>query len=272
MFQLILFSISIVAGFVGSLLGIGGGMIVVPVLTLCFEVDIRYAIAASLISIIATSSGAAASYLRDHFTNVRVAILLELGTVSGAITGFLISSYIQPSALYLVFGFFLVFSAVMMIRRRDEAISTTDHPWSQRLRLASSYPNDDGERIYYNVEQVPSGLFLMYFAGILSALLGIGSGILKVLAMDSMMKFPIKVSSATSNFMIGVTAAASASAYLLRGDIRPEIAAPLTLGILLGSWSGAKMMIKLKSSLLRKLFVVLLIFVSLQMMRKGLNW
>jgi uncharacterized protein len=269
--ELILFAISIGAGFLGSLLGIGGGMIVVPVLSLYLHVDIRYAIAASLISIVATSSGAAASFLRDHMTNLRVAVLLEVGTVSGAITGFLIASFIQPRILFLIFGLFLLFSALMMLRKRGESLALTNHAWSEKLKLASSFPNEHGVQVSYMVEQVPLGLFFMYVAGVLSALLGIGSGVLKVLAMDGAMKLPMKVSSATSNFMIGVTATTSAGTYFVQGSIRPEIAAPVAVGIIGGSYLGAKAMMKMKPQLIRVVFVVLLTVVSIQMIMKGLG-
>ena len=271
MYHLLLLLISISAGFLGSLLGLGGGIIVVPALTLLFGVDIRYAVAASLISIIATSSGAAASFLKDHLTNLRLAVLLEVGTVAGAITGFVISSEIKSSWLYLLFGGFLFFSAIMMFRKKGDARSEIDHPWSEKLKLASSYPNEKGVTTFYKVANVPLGLFSMYFAGILSALLGIGSGIFKVMAMDGAMKLPMKVSSATSNFMIGVTATASAGAYLLRGDIRPEIASPVAVGIIIGSWIGARAMTKMPAAQIRKIFVVVLIIVSVQMIMKGLK-
>lgn len=271
MYEFILLFSSVAAGFLGSLLGLGGGIIIVPTLTLLFHVNIRYAIAASLISIVATSSGAAASYLKDNLTNLRVAVLLEVGTVTGAMTGFLLARKIQSQALFLIFGVFLLFSSIMMLRKRGENLSTKDHPWSEKLKLASSYPGTKGERLHYKVENVPFGLVVMYVAGILSALLGIGSGIFKVLAMDNAMKLPMKVSSATSNFMIGVTATASAGAFLLRGDVRPEIAAPVSVGIIIGSWLGAHLMMKLPSSLIRKVFVVILSIVSIQMIFKGLS-
>lgn len=272
MFDLILFLISIGAGVLGAILGLGGGLIIVPVLTLGFHVDIRYAIAASLISIVATSSGAAASFLRDHMTNLRIAVFLEIGTVFGAITGFLISSYVRPNVLFLVFGFFLLFSAVMMLRKREGThAKVVDHPWSRKLLFAGTYPEGDGRETPYNVAGVPWGLLLMYVAGVLSALLGIGSGILKVLAMDGVMKLPIKVSSATSNFMIGVTATASAGAYLLNGNVRPEIAGPVAVGILLGSFVGAKVMMRMKPQLIRRLFVVILGVVAVQMVWKGVT-
>lgn len=271
MYEMILLASSVAAGFLGSLLGLGGGIIIVPTLTLLFNVDIRYAIAASLISIVATSSGAAASYLKDHLTNLRVAVLLEVGTVAGAITGFLLAQKIKSSSLFLLFGSFLFLSAIMMFRKRGEHLSTKDHPWSQKLGLAGSYPNAAGGLSHYKVENVPFGLAAMYGAGILSALLGIGSGIFKVLAMDGAMKLPMKVSSATSNFMIGVTAAASAGAFFLRGDVRPEIAAPVSVGIIIGSWIGARLMVKIPASVIRKIFVVVLVIVSLQMIHKGLS-
>ncbi|MFP5387123.1 MAG: sulfite exporter TauE/SafE family protein [Bacteriovoracia bacterium] len=271
MYSLLLLIISVGAGFLGSLLGLGGGIIVVPVLTLFFGVDIRYAVAASLISIIATSSGAAASFLKDHLTNLRVAILLELGTVAGAMAGFLISGVMKTNWLFLLFGFFLLFSSWSMFRRKGDSHSDVDHSWSQKLKLAGQFHDENGKLITYKVASVPLGLFSMFFAGVLSALLGIGSGIFKVMAMDGAMKLPMKVSSATSNFMIGVTAAASAGAYLLRGDIRPEIAAPVALGIIIGAWSGAKVMPRMPAARIRKIFVVVLVIVSVQMIIRGLK-
>ncbi len=263
--------ISVFAGFLGSLLGLGGGLIVVPVLSLGLGVDIRYAIAASLISIIATSSGAAASFLRDHLTNLRVAVILELGTVSGAIIGFLLSTYLNPKYLYLMFGGFLFFSALMMMKKKKNVINENEHPWAKKLNLSSSYLDPKAGLINYKVANVPLGLIAMFFAGILSAVLGIGSGIFKVLAMDNAMKIPMKVSSATSNFMIGVTASASAGAYLIRGDIRPEIACPVSLGIICGSFIGAKVLPKISAELVRKIFVVILGIVAYQMISKGIR-
>ncbi len=271
MYDLLLLFISLFAGFLGALLGLGGGIIVVPALTLFFDVDIRYAVAASLVSIIATSSGAAAGFLKDHLTNLRLAVILETGTVAGAITGFLISSEIRSSWLYLLFGVFLFFSALMMFRKKHDAHTDTNHPWSEKLKLASTFPNEKGEKIFYNVAQVPLGILSMYFAGVLSALLGIGSGIFKVMAMDHVMKLPLKVSSATSNFMIGVTATASAGAYFLRGDIRPEIVSPVAIGIIIGSWLGAKVMTRMRDTYIRKIFIIVLFIVSIQMFFKGLS-
>ena len=270
MMSLVLLPISVLAGFLGSLLGLGGGVVIVPVLTLVFGVDIRYAVAASLISIIATSSGAAASFLKDHLTNVRLAIFLEIGTVFGAMTGFFLAGRLNSSSLFLAFGCFLLFSAVMMFRQKKDARAEINRPWSEKLGLHSKFP-EKKQWIHYKVTNVPLGLFIMYIAGAFSAILGIGSGIFKVLAMDGVMKIPIKVSTATSNFMIGVTAAASAGAYFLRGDIRPEIAPPVAIGIIIGSWLGAKVMPKLNASAIRKAFIVVMLIVAVQMIVKGLQ-
>jgi uncharacterized protein len=270
MSSIILLATSVFAGFLGSLLGLGGGIIIVPVLTLGFGVDIRFAIAASLISIIATSSGAAAGFLRDHLTNLRVAVFLEIGTVAGAMLGFLISSHIQSDWLFLLFGSFLLFSSIMMFRKKADPRGTVDHAWSRRLSLSGYYTDEKGALISYGVANVPLGLFSMLLAGIMSALLGIGSGIFKVMAMDGAMKLPMKVSSATSNFMIGVTAAASAGAYLMKGDIRPEIAGPVAIGIILGAWIGARVMPRMPAQIIRRIFVVVLLIVSLQMIARGL--
>lgn len=269
MLSLGLLGISIVAGLLGSILGLGGGTIVVPFLTLVLGIDIRYAIAASLISIVATSSGAAASFLRDHLTNLRVAVFLELGTVLGAMTGFLITSKLEANWLFGIFGVFLLFSSIMMLMKKQDNLTYVDHPWSKKLNLAGNYKHEDGHMVEYKVDHVPFGLSVMYIAGIMSALLGIGSGIFKVLAMDNAMKMPLKVSSATSNFMIGVTAAGSAGAFLLQGDIRPDIAAPVALGIIIGAFIGGKTMPKMKAATIRKIFVVAMTIVAIQMLRKA---
>jgi len=271
MSELLLFGVAISAGFVGALLGLGGGIIVVPALTLMYNVNIRYAIAASLISVVATSSGAAASFLKDSLTNLRLGVFLEIGTVVGAVAGFLLASHIDAKALYFLFAFFILFSAVMMLRKRTEHAAFANHPWADSLGLDSHYPDDRGVVRPYKVAHVPFALAVMMVAGVLSALLGIGSGIFKVLAMDGAMKLPIKVSSATSNFMIGVTAAASAGAYYLRGDVRPEIAAPVALGIIIGSFLGARAMNKIPAARLRQIFVGVLAVVAVQMVWKGLQ-
>lgn len=269
MAELILFLVSIGAGFLGSILGLGGGIIIVPVLTLFFHINIRYAVAASLISIVATSSGAAARFLNDRLTNIRLAVVLEVGTTCGAIVGFVLAKFMEPRMLFLLFGSFLLISAISMLQTKGDPLSTVGHPWSHKLKLGGRYLKKK-VWVAYEVEKVPLGLFSMFFAGVLSALLGIGSGIFKVIAMDRAMKLPIKVSSATSNFMIGVTAAGSAGAYMLHGDIRAEIAAPVSLGIIVGSWFGAQAMVKIPAALIRKVFVVVLVIVSFQMIHKGL--
>ncbi|RYZ64449.1 MAG: sulfite exporter TauE/SafE family protein [Proteobacteria bacterium] len=271
MVEILVLLTSVFAGFMGSLLGIGGGMIIIPVLTLGLGVDIRYAIAASLVSIVATSSGAAASFLKDHLTNLRLAVVLEVGTVLGAATGFLIAKKINAQALYLLFGSFLAYTAISMFRKKGDSRARVNHPWSERLHLGGKFTERDGTVIHYGVEKVPLGLVFMYFAGILSAVLGIGSGIFKVMAMDGAMKLPMKVSSATSNFMIGVTATASAGAYLLSGDVQPEIACPVAIGIIVGSYFGAKLMPKMPAATIRKIFVVVLGIVSIQMLYKGIR-
>lgn len=269
MLSLILLLLSIIAGVLGTLLGLGGGIIVVPALTLLFNVDIRYAVAASLVSIIATSSSGAAILLKKNLTNVRVATVLELGTVTGALTGFFISTHINAKWLFLIFGLFLFLCSFLIFKKREDHISEDDHPWSKKLKLRSYFLDDKGQKVNYQIENIPLGMISMYFAGILSAILGIGSGIFKVIAMDNSMKLPIKVSTATSNFMIGVTAAASAGAYFIRGDIRTELASPVALGIIIGSWLGTKLLTKLSATLLRKIFVFVLFIVSIQMIMKG---
>lgn len=270
LFVFLLLLISIVAGTFGALLGLGGGVVIVPVLTLGFGVNIRYAIGASIVSVIATSSGAAATYVRDHITNIRVAMLLEVGTTIGALFGAILSTHVQEQQLFFVFSSILFYSAWSMLRKRNQEdvsspVPKTDY-WAQRLKLNASYPDRAlGKEISYSVTNVPLGFSLMFGAGIISGLLGIGSGALKVPAMDSAMKLPIKVSSATSNFMIGVTAAASAGAYYMRGDILPLVAAPVAIGVLLGSLIGTRLMMKWHSKRIRTLFIGVLLIIAIQM-------
>jgi uncharacterized membrane protein YfcA len=257
------------AGLLGSLTGLGGGIIIVPMLTLLFHVDLRYAIGASLVSVIATSSGAAAAYVREGYTNVRVGILLEVGTVVGALIGAALSSVTKPEVLAVLLGVVLLATAYKSTQpRADHELLHTPDKWSARLRLDSTYPVAGGEQAY-SVTKVPAGLALMFLAGILSALLGIGSGIIKVLAMDQMMRLPFKVSTTTSNFMIGVTAAASAGVYFHRGLIDPTIALPVMLGVLGGALLGARILTRANVKWLRTLFTVVVVVMGLQMLYKG---
>jgi uncharacterized protein len=264
-FELIILLISFVAGTLGSILGIGGGVIIVPALTIGFGINIRYAIGASIVSVIATSSGAAATYVKDHITNIRVAMFLEIATTIGALSGALLTAYVSPKFLYWVFSAILIYSAYSMFRRHGEETPLVQGDrWAEMLKLGSSYP-DQGKEIAYEVTHVPLGFVLMLGAGLISGLLGIGSGALKVPAMDGAMKLPIKVSSATSNFMIGVTAAASAGAYYMRGDILPLLAAPVALGVLLGSLLGTRVMMNLPNKKLRLIFIFVLFFIAIEM-------
>jgi len=276
-FTLLLFLISILGGLLGAILGLGGGIIIVPTLTLLFGIDIRYAIGASIVSVIATSSGAAAAYVRDRMANIRVAMFLEIATTAGAITGALLAAQLASKYLFLLFSIILIYSALSMFRKRKLEGARHPHqvksdPLSKTLRLSSSYPDASlGREVVYSVGGVKLGFVLMYAAGVMSALLGIGSGVLKVPAMDGAMGLPIKVSTATSNFMIGVTAAASAGAYYMRGDILPMIAAPVALGVFFGSWVGIRLLTKLPARSIRSLFIFVLVIVAVQMGLKGLK-
>ncbi len=272
LFVLTTFGIALVAGLLGSLLGLGGGIIVVPTLTLLLHVDIRLAIGASIISVIATSSGAAAAYVRERLTNLRVAMFLELGTTAGAITGALIAGHIHPRWLFILFGAVLAWSALAMLRHRVVEPTDATAPLSRRLRLSSSYYDELLEReVPYKVARPVTGLGLMYGAGIVSGLLGVGSGALKVPSMDLAMRLPIKVSTATSNFMIGVTAAASAGVYLHRGYIEPALAFPVMIGVLSGAMVGARLLGGANTELLRKLFTGVVVVMAFQMLYKGLR-
>ncbi len=274
MFTILVFGAAVGAGLLGSLVGLGGGILIVPLLTLGFGLDIRLAIGASIISVIATSSGAAAAYVRDHLTNIRVAMVLELATTVGAVTGAVVAGYLNPRALFFLFGGILIFSVFPMIKKLGEELPTgvENDAIATKLRLNSYYPDRQQKgMVSYNVARVPLGFGMMFIAGIVSGLLGIGSGALKVLAMDTGMRLPIKVSSATSNFMIGVTAAASSGIYFWKGDIVPEIAAPVAIGVLVGATVGARMLVRFRSSTIRRVFIVVLIIVSVEMLLKGLG-
>ncbi len=268
------FLVSVGAGVLGALLGLGGGAIIVPALTLALGIDIHYAIGASIISVIATSSGAAAAYLRDGVTNIRVAMFLETATTTGAIVGALIGGLVGGPVLFVVFAVVLLYSAYAMFRRRDAElpVGVEMGPLANFLHLGSSYYDTALDRLVeYNVRGARYGLPLMFIAGAVSGLLGIGSGVLKVPAMDLAMKLPMKVSTATSNLMIGVTAAASAGVYFIRGDVNPFIAAPVAMGVLIGATFGTRIMMRTRSTQLRKLFVIVLVIVALQMLWKGLG-
>ena len=268
-----IFAIALLAGFAGSLLGLGGGIIVVPALTLVFGVDIRLAIGASIISVIATSSGAAAAYVKENLANLRVAMFLEIGTTLGAISGAYLAGIVHTRFLFILFGLLLAWSAAAMLKKRHEAHGVAyASPLADRLRLHSSYFDEAiGQAVDYRVTRPVAGLGLMYLAGTASGLLGIGSGALKVPAMDLAMRLPMKVSTATSNFMIGVTAAASAGLYFVRGDIDPVLAAPVAAGVLFGATIGSRFLGRLESRVIRAVFVVVLAVVSVQMLVRGVR-
>lgn len=270
---LTLFLISVVAGVLGSLLGLGGGIIIVPALTLLFGYDIRTAVAASTVSIIATSTGAAVAYLQDRLTNTRVAMWLEMGTASGAMTGAVLAGLVSAKFLFFLFALLMLYSAYNMYQVRKSELPAGVQPdaLSSRLRLAGAYHDQVLDRtVEYQVTNTKTGLILMFFSGAAAGLLGIGAGVFKVLAMDQVMKMPIKASTATSNFMIGVTAAASSVVYFVRGDVKPLVAGPVALGVLAGALVGTRIMVRLKGTTLRKIFIPVLLAVAVQMLWKGL--
>ena len=268
LFSLILGLGSFAAGLLGALTGLGGGVVIVPLLTLGFGIDFRYAVGASLVAVIATSSGAAAAYVREGFTNVRVGMLLEVATTVGALIGAYFAGLVSTSVLAVVFGVVLLYSAWSASRPRAEHLVGTPDPLAQRLRLDDSFPSLTGERAYH-VQHVPLGFGLMAVAGALSGLLGIGSGAVKVLAMDQAMCLPFKVSTTTSNFMIGVTAAASAGVYLSRGYIDPGLAMPVVLGALCGALLGARLLSRTPSARLRTVFALVILALAAEMIYNG---
>jgi len=264
-----IFTGSIVAGFLGSLTGLGGGVVIVPLLTLVFGVDIHYALGASLVAVIATSSGAASAYVREGFTNIRAGMFLEVATTAGAVAGASLTAVFAPSATAVVFGCMLLFSSYVSARPPLEDPDAVPDKLTSRLRMNGSYL-EDGKEKNYSVHNFPGGFGLMFAAGTLSGLLGIGSGALKVLAMDRIMRMPFKVSTTTSNFMIGVTAAASAGVYLANGYIEPGLAMPVVLGVLAGSLAGARKLKEARSKTLRNIFVFAILALGLEMIYNGL--
>jgi len=270
-FTALVFVGSLIAGLLGSLTGLGGGVVLVPLLTLFFKVDIRYAIGASLVSVIATSSGAAASYVKEGFSNIRIGMFLEIATTLGALSGAFLAVWMPTKGIAIIFGVVLLISAFLSRKPRTPAErNAPPDPLATRLRLNGSFPDLEGPRSY-NVQRVPAGFAIMFGAGALSGLLGIGSGAMKVLAMDQAMRIPFKVSTTTSNFMIGVTAAASAGVYLHRRYIDPGLSMPVMLGVLGGSMVGAGILVKAETKWLRLVFSTVIVLLGIEMLYKGLS-
>ncbi len=262
---------SSIAGFLGALTGLGGGVVLVPLLSLAFGVDLRYAIGASLVSVIATSSGAAAAYVKEGFSNIRIGMFLEIATTLGALLGAYLAVIVSTHSISIVFGLVLLYSAVLSVKPQ-QAVAADERPdkLSSWLRMDGSYPSLTGVQ-HYHVHHIPAGFGMMFGAGTLSGLLGIGSGAVKVLAMDQVMRIPFKVSTTTSNFMIGVTAAASAGVYLHRGYIDPGLAMPVMLGVLMGSLLGARVLARTKTNKLRWVFGAVILALGIEMVYKGIS-
>ena len=271
--------IAVLAGFLGSLVGLGGGIIITPALTILFGFDIKYAIGASIVAVIATSSGSAIAFVKDHVSNMRVGMLLEVFTTAGGVVGALMAGVFSSKLLYIFFSLILLNSFYGMLKKtglitkakKEEEIVENDK-YAEKYKLNSSYYDKAIDKtIDYNVTNVPQGSLVMFGAGFASGLLGIGSGAFKVVALDTYMKLPIKVSTATSNFMMGVTATASALIYFFNGTINPAVAAPIAIGTLIGSRTGAKVMQRLDEKYIRYIFLPILLFTIINMFLKGLG-
>jgi uncharacterized protein len=270
-FSTLLIIFSFFAGLLGALTGLGGGVVVIPVLVLLFHVNIHFAMGASLISVIATSSGSAAAYLREGYTNLRIGMFLETAAVIGALLGALLIAWVSKTFLTIIFSIVLFLSAYLTVKRREELDQyQTSHPWAIALKLDGTYPFQDRTQGYH-VQHVPFALLIMGMAGLISGLLGIGSGTLKVLAMDQALRLPYKVATTTSNFMIGITAAVSAGIYFSQGYIDPTITFPVMLGVIAGSFSGAKILTKIHTQVLRIIFSVVICLIGLQMLYNALS-
>lgn len=270
LFSALLLFFSILAGLIGALTGLGGGFIIIPVLVLIFHINIHYAMGASLISVMATSSGTAAAFLREGYTNIRIGVFLELSAVIGAIAGALLIAFVSKQLLMIIFSLVMFVSAYLTVRRQEEReIYHGSHPWARTLHLDGSYPTRQGIKRYH-VQHVPLALTIMGFAGMIAGLLGVGSGTIKVLAMDQAMRLPYKVSTTTSNFIIGITAAVSAGIYFSKGYIQPVITFPVLIGVLAGAFIGAKLLSHLKTTLLRMIFSVAICLIGMDMLYNAL--
>lgn len=270
-FSILLVMFSFVAGLLGALTGLGGGIVIIPVLVLLFHINIHYAMGASLISVIATSSGTSAAYLKEGYTNLRIGMFLEVAAVIGAFIGALLITIVSKTFLTVIFSFVMFFSAYLTIKRHEEGEAyTSSHPWATKLKLNGSYPLEKNFKNYY-VQHVPFAFFAMGIAGVLSGLLGIGSGTLKVLAMDQALRLPYKVATTTSNFMIGITAAVSAGIYFTHGFIQPAVVFPVMIGVIAGSFMGAKLLTRMHNRWLRIIFSIAICAIGLQMLIKTIT-
>ena len=269
-FTAVVYGVSAIAGFLGALTGLGGGVVVTPVLTLLLGVDFHYAIGATLVSVIATSSGAAAAYVKEGFSNIRAGMFLEIATTMGALAGAHLTAVVPTAALAVIFGVVLLYSAWHSLQGPPAMKESASDPLAVRLKLDGVYPGPQGP-IHYHVRRVKAGFSVMFGAGLLSGLLGIGSGAMKVLAMDQAMRIPFKVSTTTSNFMIGVTAAASAGVYMAKGYIDPGLAMPVMLGVLTGSLLGAPRLMSAKTRALRILFAAVVGVLAVEMIYNGFS-
>ena len=270
-FTLILLLAAYCAGLLGSLTGLGGGVVVIPVLTLGFGVDFHYAIGAALVASIATSSGSGSAYVKEGITNVRLGMFLEIATTIGAVCGAAVAIYLNNNVIAIIYGLVLLLTAAMQQRRKSDHEGVMGSETARRLKLYGSWPQKDGTVKHYQLRHVGGGFGVMYVAGVLSGILGIGSGVLKVLAMDAMMKVPFKVSTTTSNFMMGVTACASAVIYVQRGIIEPGIACPVMIGVLFGALTGARLLKRMDVRVLRQIFCVAITLVALNMIWQGFS-
>lgn len=269
-FSFLLLAISVLAGLVGALTGLGGGVVIIPALVLLLHINIHYAMGASLISVIATSSGAAVAYLREGYTNIRIGMLLETTAVVGAFIGAILVAFVSKAFIAILFSLVLFMSAYLALKRKeDEEAEATSHPWALKLQLDGTHPTIAGVKKYF-VQRVPLALGIMGVAGCLSGLLGIGSGALKVLAMDQAMRLPYKVATSTSNFIIGITAAVSVGVYFANGYIDPGITFPVMIGVTAGSLLGAKILVKMHIRRLRIIFSTVICFLAIQMLYKVL--
>ncbi|MDR2223289.1 MAG: sulfite exporter TauE/SafE family protein [Flavobacteriaceae bacterium] len=272
-FTLIMFLGACLAGFIGSLSGLGGGIIIIPLLTVFLGVDIHYAIGTALVSVIATSSGAAAAFVKEGITNMRLGMFLEIGTTAGAVIGALISTNAPTSALAILFGATLIFSSLNSLRKKEDhlVLPEASSNLAIKLNLNSTYPTPSGEKVKYGMTNILGGFSMMGLAGMMSGLLGIGSGAFKVIAMDTIMKVPFKVSTTTSNFMMGVTAIASSVIYIQKGYIEPSICMPVIIGVLIGAMFGAKVLVKTNTKKLKIFFAFLILILAINMIYNGIT-
>lgn len=267
----IVMMLSFLSGVIGALTGLGGAVTMIPLLVIFLHVNIHYAMGSGLFAVMATSAGTAIAYLREGYINVRIGMFLEVAAAIGALIGAYVTHFLSPPIVQIIFGAIFIVMSYRAVRRREELDAAKEgHPIADYLKLHGEYPSPQGMKSY-KVQSVPAAFGMMGVAGVLSGLLGIGAGSFKVVAMDQLMRLPYKVSTSTSNFIIGITAAVGAGVFYKMGYVNPIITFPLVVGVMIGAVCGARIMPKIPVKPLRILFSIIMLYLAIEMMINGVK-